>query len=285
MLGLFLPTAVILLRDLFNNKITEEEQLEQLDIPFLGHIITSPLNEKHVALADQNSSIAESFRNIQNSLSFFLDDPSKKVITISSSLSGEGKSYCTLNLASTFALNGFKVIILEFDLRRPSIHKYLGIEPLIGLSGYLSNQALIMDVIMETSQPNLYFIPAGRIAPNPAQLIGSQKTKDLIDYLRDEFDYIFIDTAPAGIISETFNLIKISDFGLIIVKSNYTVKQALVNTLKSFASKGITNIGTILNGINIVKSTYKYKYSSNYYSNPRSGKGLKKKLRKNQTIE
>jgi capsular exopolysaccharide synthesis family protein len=276
-LALFFPTIVIILRDLFNSKITTEDQIEQLDIPYIGHIINNPQKNNKVALSDPNSSISESFRNVQSNISFFLSDDNNKVITLTSSISGEGKSFCSLNLASSFALSGFKVILLEFDLRRPSIHKFLNVEPLIGLSGYLSNQAMIMDIIMETSNPNLSFIPAGRVAPNPAQLISSIKTRELINYLKEEYDYVIIDTAPVGIISETFNLLKYSDFRIILSKVNYTKKQALINTIKSFRNNKIDKTAILLNGINPIKSSYKYKYTSNYYSSEKK-KGFIRKI-------
>lgn len=276
-LALFLPTAFIILRDLFNAKITSEEQIEQLGIPYIGHIILNPDKDNRVALNDPNSTISESFRNVQTNISFFLNDNQNKIITLTSSVSGEGKSFCTLNLASSFALSGFRVVLLEFDLRRPSIHKFLKMEPLIGLSSYLSNQAMVMDIIMETINPNLSFIPAGRVPPNPAQLISSPKTRELIEYLQQEYDYVFIDTAPVGIISETFNLLKYSDFRIIITKSNYTKKQALLNTIKTFNNNGIKQTAILLNGINPQKSSYKYKYTSNYYTKGKK-RGLFRKI-------
>jgi tyrosine-protein kinase Etk/Wzc len=265
-LALFFPTGFIILKDMFNTKITTEEQVELLDTPYIGHIILNPQKDNQIALNDPNSTISESFRNVQTNISFFLSDNQNKIITITSSVSGEGKSFCSLNLASSFALSGYRVVLLEFDLRRPSIHKFLNVEPLIGLSSYLSNQAMVMDIIMETSNPNLSFIPAGRIAPNPAQLISSAKTQELIDYLKEEYDYVFIDTAPVGIISETFNLLKHSDFRIIIAKANYTKKQALINTIKAFDNNKIDRTAVLLNGINPGKSSYKYKYTSNYYT-------------------
>lgn len=276
-LALFFPTLFIILKDFFNTKITTEEQIEQLDIPYIGHIIVNPQKDTKVALNDPNSTISESFRNVQTNISFFLSDDHNKIITLTSSVSGEGKSFCSLNLASSFALSGFRVVLLEFDLRRPSIHKFLNVEPLIGLSGYLSNQAMVMDIIMETSNPNLSFIPAGKIAPNPAQLISSPKTKELIDYLKEEYDYVIIDTAPVGIISETFNLLKFSDFRIILTKANYTRKQALINTIKAFNNNKIDKTAILLNGINPGKSTYKYKYTSNYYTTEKK-KGLIRKI-------
>jgi capsular exopolysaccharide synthesis family protein len=276
-LALFFPTVLIILRDLFNAKIASEDQIEQLNIPYIGHIVHNPQKDRNIALSDPNSIIAESFRNVQTNISFFISDDSNKVITLTSSVSGEGKSFCSLNLASSFALSGYRVILLEFDLRRPSLHKFLNVEPLIGLSGYLSNQAMIMDIIMETSNPNLSFIPAGRIAPNPAQLISSEKTKELINYLKEEYDYVFIDTAPVGIISETFNLLKYSDFRIILSKINYTKKQALINTIKSFRNNKIDKTAILLNGINPIKSTYKYKYTSSYYTNEKK-KGIIRKI-------
>jgi len=174
-----------------------------------------------------------------------------------------------MNLASVFALNGHKTVLLEFDLRRPKIHEEFNSSNMIGINSYLIGKAIIEDIIMPTHIENLDLISAGPAAPNPAELISSEKTAEFIEKLKEMYDYIIIDSAPAGIIAETFILMKYTDINIFVVRLNRTIREAFVNTSKAFENNKLANVSILINDINIKKESYKYGYDNKYYTDDR----------------
>ena len=266
-LGLILPTSVIMMRDFLNNKITEPEEVEALTkFPILGKVFHNIRKTTLIVNDYPNSSVTESFRAIRTNFEFFSDGGRKQVLLVTSATSGEGKTFCSINLALVFALNGHKTVLLEFDLRRPKIHAEFGSSNMIGINSYLIEKAIIEDIIMPTQIENLDLISAGPAAPNPAELISSERTGEFIDKLKEMYDYIIIDSAPAGIITETYLLMKHSDINIFVVRLNKTVKEAFVNTSKAFENNKFTNVSVLLNDINIKREAYKYGYDNKYYT-------------------
>jgi tyrosine-protein kinase Etk/Wzc len=269
-LGLLLPTSVVMLRDFLNNKITEPEQVESgTKFPIIGRVFHNFRRTKLVVNDRPNSSVTESFRAVRTNFEFFSDGGKKQVLLITSATSGEGKTFCSINLASVFALNGHKTVLLEFDLRRPKIHEEFGSSNMIGINSYLIEKAIIEDIIMPTQIENLDLISAGPAAPNPAELISSQRTGEFIEKLKEMYDYIIIDSAPAGIIAETFVLMKYSDINIFVVRMDKTIREAFVNTSKAFENNKFTNVSILLNDINIKRESYKYGYDNKYYTDDR----------------
>ncbi len=272
LLGLFIPTSIILLRDFLNNKIIDVEEIESMtELPILGKVFHSYRRTSMVVNDYPNSSVTESFRSIRTNYEFFSDGGRNQVLLVTSATSGEGKTFCSINLASVFALNGHKTILLEFDLRRPKIHTEFGSSNMIGINSYLIEKAIIDDIIMPTPIENLDLVSAGPAAPNPAELINSEKTGEFIDRLRKMYDYIIIDSAPAGIIAETFVLMKHSDINIFVARINKTIKEAFANTLKAFKSNKFSNVSILINDINIKRESYKYGYDNKYYTDDRKG--------------
>lgn len=265
-LALLLPTAFILAYDFLNNKITEQAQLENLDYPLLGHIIYNKTGSNLVVQEHPDSAVVESFRNAKTNLDFLSPDKQKQIITYTSSISGDGKSFCSLNMANVLAMNGFKVVILEFDLRKPNLHKYLNVRNTVGLSSYLSSQSMLEDIIVQTPIENLDMIAVGTLPPNPAELISSGAAKELFEVLRTIYDYIIVDTAPVGIVSESLHLMSQSDINILVVRQNHTDKTAFTHTLKTLKNNNLTNVVTLFNGVSAKKGEYSYKYKSKYYS-------------------
>ena len=271
-LGLFLPTSIIMLRDFLNNKITEFEEIESsTKFPILGKVFHSFRRTNMVVNDYPNSSVTESFRAIRTNFEFFSNGGKNQVLLVTSATSGEGKTFCSINLASVFALNGHKTVLVEFDLRRPKIHLEFESSNMIGINSYLIEKAIIEDIIMPTHIENLDLISAGPAAPNPAELISSERTGEFIDKLKEMYDYIIVDSAPAGIIAETFILMKHSDINIFVVRVNKTVKEAYVNTSKAFEKNKFSNISVLINDINIRKESYKYGYDNKYYTDDRKG--------------
>ncbi|NBC81813.1 MAG: polysaccharide biosynthesis tyrosine autokinase [Bacteroidetes bacterium] len=281
-LGTFFPILGILIKDFLNDKVTNIDQVEDsLELPKIGQILHNDSHSSNVMVDDPSSPIAESFKAIRTNYSFFMrNESSRVVLSVTSSVSGEGKSFCSYNLAVTFAQSGFKTVLLEFDLRRPSIHKMLGHHLDTGLSSYLINQALIENVIHETDVENLNFIPAGTIPPNPSELIASQEATNLIDALKGEYDIVIIDTAPVGIVAESFHLLSKSDLNIVVVRQNHTPMPALSETVKEIRENGIANVALLMNDLSVrsgyTSYKYKYKYSNKYYNKQPRKKGISK---------
>lgn len=269
-LGLFLPTSVIFIKDFLNNKMSFPEEVENsVNIPILGKIFRNYRKTNLVVSQRPNSSVTESFRAVRTNFQFFAGSGDKQVLLLTSTTSGEGKTFCSINLASAFALNGHKTVILEFDLRRPKIHQDFGSSNMIGISSYLIDKAIVDDIIMPTQIENLDLISAGPAAPNPAELIASEKTNELILKLKEMYDYIIIDSAPAGILTETHLLMKHADINIFVVRMDYTIKDAFKNTLKTLLTNKFSNLAILINDVNVKRDAYKYGYNSKYYIDDR----------------
>ena len=267
MLGLILPTSVIMGRDLINNKITDPDEIELITrIPVLGKVFHNFRKTTLVVSQYPNSSVTESFRAVRTNFEFFSDGGQKQVLLLTSTSSGEGKSFCSINLASAFALNGSRTVLLEFDLRRPQIHHEFGSSNMIGISSYLIDKAIIEDIIMPTQIENLDLISAGPAAPNPAELISSDKTSEFLMKLKEMYDYIVIDSAPAGILTETFQLMKYSDVNIFVTRIDETIREAFKNTIKTIEANKFSNLALLINDVNAKRDAYKYGYDKKYYT-------------------
>ena len=271
-LGLLLPTSFIFLRDFLNNKLTDPDEVEKItDFPIIGRVFHNFHRSKLIVNDHPNSSVSESFRAINANFQFFSEGGKRQVILFTSSLSGEGKTFCSINLATVFALNGHRTVLLEFDLRRPKIHQEFGSSNLIGISSFLIDKAIIEDIITPTHIQNLDLISAGPAAPNPAELIGSDRTGELIDKLKEMYDYVIIDSAPAGILTETLLLMKHSEFNIYVVRMDKTIQEAFKNTIRSLEKKNFNNVSMLINDLNIKRESYRYAYDNKYYTDDRGG--------------
>jgi len=269
-LTLIMPTSVILGRDFFNNKFSQPDDVEAMStVPILGKIFHSFRKNKTVVNDYPNSSVTECFRAVRTNFQFFSEGGKKQVILVTSSTSGEGKTFCSMNLASVFALNGQRTVLLEFDLRRPKIHQEFGSSNMIGISSYLIDKAIIEDIIMPTHIQNLDLISAGPAAPNPAELISSERTAEFIDKLKEMYDYIIIDSAPAGILTETYLLMKYADHNIFIVRLNKTIKETFKQTIKGIEANKLTNLSLLINDVDISREAFKYGYDKKYYTDDR----------------
>jgi capsular exopolysaccharide synthesis family protein len=267
-----IPTGYILLIDFFNIRLTEIDEIEALaGKPVLGKIFHNFRKTSMVVANRPNSSVSESFRSVRTNFQFFDHSGKKQIVLLTSSSSGDGKTFCSINFASVLALNGFKTVLLEFDLRRPKIHQEFGSSNMIGISSFLIDKAVIDDIILPTEIENLDLISAGPAAPNPAELISSERTAEFIDTLKEMYDYIIIDSAPVGIVSETYLLMKHTDVNIFVVRIDKTVRDAYRNALKGMESNGFSNFTLLINDLNIRKESYKYGYDNKYYSDDKGG--------------
>lgn len=282
-LAFFLPTAFVMGKDFLNNKIIDPEEIEKYtDFPVLGKVFHNFHRSKLVVNDHPNSSVTESFRAIRTNFQFFSDGGKRQVLLITSSTSGEGKSFCSVNLASAFALNGHRTVLLEFDLRRPKLHQLFNSNNIIGISSYLIDKAIIDDIILPTQIENLDLISAGPAAPNPAELISSERTGELIDKLKEMYDYIIIDSAPSGILAETLLLMKHSDLNIFVVRLENTVKDTFVNAVSTLENSKFNNVTVLINDLNVKRDAFKYGYNTNYYTDDRNIGFFNRLLKRNR---
>lgn len=266
--GLLIPFIIIMISEFLNMKISSKKELESFtDLPIIGHVFHNESKNKIVITESSNSPISESFRSIRTNLQFYSKGKEKQVILITSSYSGEGKSFIAQNLASVFALFGKKTLLIGFDMRRPKMYQDLNLSNKVGMSTALINQASVEEIIQQTQIENLDYISAGPVPPNPLELISSDMTGAVFSELKQLYDYIIIDSPPVGIVSDAYLLTKHADVTLYVVRQGFTHKEAFTNNIKHLKEKKIPSVSFILNDVKAKGMAYDYGYEYTYYSN------------------
>lgn len=265
--GLFLPFVIILLGDFLNMKISSKKEIESATtFPIIGHVFHNDTKNKLVITESANSPISESFRSIRTNLQFYSKGIEKQVILVTSSYSGEGKSFVSQNLASVFALFGKKTLLIGFDLRRPKLYQDFNLSNKMGMSTALINKAGIADIIQSTHIQNLDYISAGPVPPNPLELIASEITDQVFIDLKKIYDYIIIDSPPVGVVSDAYLLMKYSDVNLYVVRQDFTHKEAFSNNTKHMQQKNIPHVSIVINDVKARGMSYDYGYEYTYYA-------------------
>jgi capsular exopolysaccharide synthesis family protein len=266
LMGLLLGIVLAVILKSLNNKISNKEELEDLtDLPLLGII---PLHKNKKAKVevfnDSNSEFTESYRSLRTNLPTKKEDGTANVILVTSTVENEGKTTLISNLASVFQMAGYKSIILNLDLRKPTLHSYFDLDNEKGMSSYLSGDDSIQDIIFSTRYPDLHVITSGPIPHNPSELILSHKFNSLLDILKTRYDYIFIDSAPVGLVSDTIHLMKFTDMNIIIFKENHA-EASYVEAIHGIIKKSnIENVGIVLNQSKTKAKSYGYGYGYGY---------------------
>ncbi len=268
--AIILIALIIYFTEFANSRLLFRTQIETdlPEIPVIGELIFEP---KHIVSpivtgSGKRTLIAEQFREIRTNLKYVTANVTDhcKVILVTSSITEEGKSFVAINTAISIALNGSKVILLDFDLRRPKISKQLGIVQENGLSNYLINIAGLSDIIVaHPTITNFSIIPSGPIPPNPAELMGGQKLLDLIDSLKQDFDYIIIDSPPIAAVTDAKILAIVAQVTLYIIRYNYTNRSLLKLIRDSYQRDSLPNINVIFNGVK-TKKILGYSYGKGY---------------------
>ncbi|GAB3927620.1 polysaccharide biosynthesis tyrosine autokinase [Mucilaginibacter myungsuensis] len=224
-IGIISGLGIIILIRMLNPYIYDKETIESLTtVPIIGVIRKFPgsLDEDSsqlLALTKPRSIFAESVRSVRTNLNFLASDKKNKVICITSEVAGEGKSFVSVNLSSTLALINKRVILIGADLRRSRIHKTFNVPNDLGLSNYLANQATPQDIIKHSEVGSLDFITSGPVPPNPSELLHSSRMAELVEELKGYYDFIIIDTAPVGLVSDSIPLIRASDVNVFVIRS------------------------------------------------------------------
>ena len=266
-LGFLIPVIVILLLDFFDHKVRGREDILKYsgEIPFLGVVGHSSKNLDLVVEKQSKSAVAESFRSIRSNLKYMVSENGKSnTFLITSSISGEGKTFCALNIAYIFAISGKKTLLMGADMRRPNMYKKIGIDGEIGLSNYLADIVDIDKIIQTSSFQDLHVISAGNIPPNPAELLIGTRMKDLMKYAKENYRYIILDTPPVGLVSDALELTKYSDANVFVVRQNYSLKPSLINISDMYRNKKIEDLAILFNDVDLRKRNYGYGYGYNY---------------------
>jgi capsular exopolysaccharide synthesis family protein len=269
LIGIIISIGLIVLIRVINPYIFDKETVEALtSVPIIGVVKTFPTkldksNKQVLSLEKPKSVFAESIRSVRTNLSFLATEKKSKVICITSEISGEGKSFMTINLASTLSLIDKRVVIVAADLRKSKMHKAFEVDNDKGLSTYLANQHQIEDVLLQTHIESLDFIPSGPNPPNPSELIQSERMKVLIDYLAERYDYVLVDTAPVGLVSDSVPLIRQSDINIFVIRSGISRVGASTIPAKLSREFNLNNMVIILNAFSN-DSLYSRYYSTNY---------------------
>lgn len=269
MLGTILPLFYIIIKELLDNKIHTVEEIENnYAIPVLGVIGKNKSDNNLAVFKRPKSAVSESFRTLRSNLQFLFKNTSEdesKILILTSSVGGEGKTMVAINIATVFALSGKKTILLGLDLRKPKIYDDFDIPNSTGVVNYLIKQKTLNEVIIQTKIPNLDLILSGPIPPNPSELLLNNAADDMIKQLKKEYDYIIIDTPPVGIVSDALELFKYSDAIIYVVRHNYTEKNMMKMIDEKYKNKEVKNISYVLNDFSL-KSKYDYSFGSEKYS-------------------
>ncbi len=271
-LGIAIPVVVIYLIDLTKFKIEGRADVEKLtSVPIVGDIpLTDEKNAKDGSIAvfeNQNNLMSETFRNIRTNIQFMLQND-KKVILVTSTVSGEGKSFTSANLAISLSLLGKKVVIVGLDIRKPGLNKVFNLSSKEkGITQYLANPEMDLMSLVQLSDvnKNLYILPGGTVPPNPTELLARDGLDKAIEILKKNFDYVILDTAPIGMVTDTLLIGRVADLSAYVCRADYTHKAeyTLINEL--YHEQKLPNLCTIINGVDLKKRKYGYYYGYGKY--------------------
>ena len=271
-LGIGIPVGIIYLIGLTKFKLEGRADVVKLTtIPIVGDIpLTDEKNEKDGSIAvfeNQNNLMSETFRNIRTNLQFMLQND-KKVILVTSTVSGEGKSFISANLAISLSLLGKKVVIVGLDIRKPGLNKVFRLSTKEkGITLYLANPETDLMSLVQPSDinQNLYILPGGTVPPNPTELLARDGLDKAIEILKKSFDYVVLDTAPVGMVTDTLLIGRVADLSVYVCRADYThkVEYTLINELAE--EKKLPNLCTVINGVDLKRRKYGYYYGYGKY--------------------
>ena len=244
-----LPFCILYVKKMLKNKIGSQDELEAITpAHLLGQIYHAREDELQV-IADTNTKNAELFRYLRGNVQFVLPEGTDKVVLVTSAVAAEGKSYIAANVASSLALMGKKVALVELNLRKPSLGEMFGIIASNGMSDYLSNGEVSLHDIVNTTADGLDVYVAGTVPPNPSELLQGSRAAQLMEQLREQYDYVVVDSASLATASDTFSLTNQADATVVVLRANST-KQAYVKWINRLMAEGkLSNVGFVLNGV------------------------------------
>ncbi|GAB3804775.1 polysaccharide biosynthesis tyrosine autokinase [Spirosoma humi] len=279
LLGLLVPVGFLTAKDALNNRVLHRADVEDVtQVPILGEVVKSRqiTIDNMVFKPRLQSVIGEQIRTLRTNLHFLRSDPNaSQVVLFTSSISGEGKSFMSLNLGASLALVNNRTVILEMDMRKPKLHKSLHMENHVGLSNYLIGEATIDELLQPvTGYDNYFIITAGPLPPNPAELLSSPRLGKLFEELKERFDYVLVDSPPVGLVTDSQLIAPYADATLFMVRHDHTPKNSIKMVDVLFKEQRFQRLSIILNGVGEGESYY-YNYNyGEYYGGSEKKKWL-----------
>ncbi|MCU0353172.1 MAG: polysaccharide biosynthesis tyrosine autokinase [Cytophagales bacterium] len=264
-IGMALPLAFIFIKDALSDRIVGQTDIQlKTNIPTLGVIGHNSKANTYLVANSSKSALAESFRSVRVNLQYLFLDTSKKVIGVTSSQQAEGKTFCSTNLAVVMAQSGKRTLLIDCDLRKPRVHTRFNLDNEKGLATYLTGMHDWDEAVVPTDVENLFVATSGPIPVNPLNLLANQRMKSLIEHLKnsEDYDYVIVDTAPLGVVSDFLILMNYTDFNIYIVRHKVTEREALNKINELYDTKRIKDLAILING---VKSMSAYGYSDKAY--------------------
>ncbi|PTS95789.1 capsular biosynthesis protein [Pedobacter sp. HMWF019] len=264
--GLLMPVSFIGVSDFLNKKVSSKEDILRItQVPIIGEISHNAEVNNLVVANNSRSAIAEQFRALRTNIAFYLQDPKEKVILLTSSMAGEGKSFVAINLGNILAITGKRVLLMELDLRKPGLSSKLNIPNKTGFTNYVINKDLGVDDIVKPLefQENLFVVSSGPVPPNPAETLMNERTNALLEELKAQFDYIIIDAPPIGIVTDAQLMEKHADICMYLVRQKFTLKNQLNIVEDLYVNKRMKKIGIVVNDIH-TNDGYDYGYGYGY---------------------
>ena len=284
-IGVAVPAGIVFLKEYLNDKVKTKQDIERMTAaPILGEIGHAEDSVALIVTQNNRHFIAEQFRIVRANLQYILPKVDKPIIMVSSSFSGEGKSFISTNLGAVLALSGKRTVILEFDIRKPKILEGLGLHERKGLTNYIVGNIAVQEIVYPVPGiDNLFVIPCGPVPPNPAEMLLDEKVSALFEQLRNQFDVVIVDTAPVGLVSDAVTLGQHANATVYIVRHNYTYKKQVQLIDELYMSKKLPHLAIIINDVDLHEGyggyygygNYGYGYESNYFD---KGNKTKKSL-------
>ena len=268
LISVLIPLLLIILSELTNDKIRTPKEAEKLShFRMLGTIRHAKIQNPTLVKSNPRSTYAEMLRAIRTRIEFLVQRKDKIVLCITSTESGDGKTFLSSNLASLYALTGKKTLLLDLDIRKPNIHTKLGLEDGLGVTNYLIGDCTLEDLVVRDSLFDFDIIRAGTIPPNPGELIHSDKLAEMISTLRQQYDFIIIDTSPIGLVPDAYSIVEQTDITLYVIRCLQTSKSFCKQTLEQLEIDQENKIHLILSDIptNGYHGGYHYGYGASSY--------------------
>ncbi len=270
LLGLITPSITLFVKELLNTKVMVPADIEALSvIPVVSQISRNKGKKTLVVNGETRSEVAEQFRLLRTNLQYLMTNTNEKVILVTSSMGGEGKTFVSINFASVLALAGKKVLLLEMDLRKPKLSSSLGLSNETGVTNYIVSDVSLRDVIKPSGiNDNCWVLSSGNIPPNPSELIIHDKVEKLFTEAKAQFDYIVVDTPPAGLVTDAQLISKFTDLTLFVVRQKFTYKRQISMAEEMAANNRLKKMYIVLNDVRKLPG-YNYggntKYERGYY--------------------
>lgn len=285
LVGFLIPLIVLILMELLNNTIRGTKDVEKnSSFPLIGTVRHTQSTDPLLAAHRPRSSFTEMFRVIRTRIEFIVQRKNNTALLVTSTESGDGKTYFCTNLASVYAMSGMKTILVDMDIRKPSIGERLAITEKSGVTNYLIGEGTLQDFILKKEKLNFDILLGGTVPPNPGELIRSDKLKEMFTHLREMYDYIIVDTSPIGLVADAYSLAPMMDANLFVVRNEKTNKSFFKKLNEQLKADKIQHVYNVLNDIDTEKTGYGkyssygygYGYGYGYY-----GKSKKKEYDKN----